>query len=224
MKIALLAFCLLFSISCATSNPKNNIPPSAMVFVEGGMVIIGDYKKDETHWGKREAFIKSFYIDAQPRQVDFFANQDCMKRKGRLPEEAELNLAFSLKKIELVKNFEITESDINFEGSRGGGYNLRVLNSDELKIVKPTAADIKGSVQRRCLIPLNRDYDKDIYTLKNDIHPRTGRGDNWPELPLELKKDSKVSLFYRDENWSLVDLEVDGPDSGGWVPSALISR
>ena len=98
-----------------------------------------------------------------------------MKRKGRLPEEAELNLAFLLKKIEPTKNFEITQSDINFEGSKGGGFNLRALGLEELKIVKPTAADIKGSVQRRCLVPLNFDFDKNAYILKKDIHPRTGR-------------------------------------------------
>jgi len=154
--------------------------------------------------------------------VNFFAYHDCANRKGRLPEEAELNYALNKGKIEAAKNFEITQSDVNYAGTTGGQFNLRILGVEELKIVKPSKEDINGSFRRRCLVPLIFNFDKNIYILTKDIHPRTGRGDSWQELPILLKKDSRVSLFYRDEKWSLVDLDADGPDSGGWVPSTML--
>lgn len=212
----LLFFLCLFFQACATSPTIK--PPVGMTYLEGGVVTVGEYKEDDTHWGRREAYIKPFFIDIEPGPVSFNAYHSCAERKGRLPEEAELNYALNFNKIVVGKNLEVTQSDINYAGTQGGRYNLRVLGAEKLKIMLPSKDDVKGGFQRRCLIPLNKFVDLGDFTIKEDTHPRTGRGDQWAQLPLLLKKNQVINIFYKDKDWALVDLDVDGPDSGGWVP------
>ncbi len=221
MKIFFPTSLLLLTVSCATSPSGTKENSSEMVDIQGGIVKVGGYEKDQAKWGEREAFINSFSVDVEPRSVNFSANRDCFAKKGRLPEEAELYFAFKSEKLPPAKNFELTQSDINYAGTKGGQYNVRILGTQELRIVKPSKEDINSDLRRRCIIPKSSDFDQKSYTLKTDVHPYKGRGKNWGELPL-LRKGTAVSLFYRDHKWALVDLEADGPDSGGWVPAEVV--
>jgi hypothetical protein len=210
-------FSLLLS-SCSSKPPLVTASPEKMVSLQGGVVKVGGYKTDESHWGDRETFLSPFQIDFDPTPVNFKSNWNCIARGGRLPEEAELNYALTQTKINPGKNIEITQSDINFANTKGGQYNVRLRGLAELLVVRPTKEDINGLTQRRCLIPSHRKSDVTTYTVLKDTQPRAGRGVNWPELHRTLRKNVPFNLIYKDKDWALVDLENDGPDSGGWIP------
>lgn len=213
---------LLFLAACAT--PASHIAPEGMVYIEGGLVTVGGYAVDDSHWGDRESFLKPFFIDIEPRELNFMAARECMVKKGRLPEEAELNYALKQNKIHPGSKIETTNSDVNYAGTTGGQYTVRISGLKRLQILKPTSDDTKGGFQRRCLIPIKMEFDKTLYLVLEDLHPRTGRGNLWTELPILLKKGTHINLFYKDKDWALVDLDADGPDSGGWVPMTKLKN
>jgi hypothetical protein len=207
-------------IGCMTTPRQSPTAPPGMVYIEGGIVTLGEYEKDTPHWGKREAFLNPYFIDINPGSVTATNYRGCMQKHGRLPEEAELNYAFELKKIEVGSSLEITNSDENLKTPMGDA-NTRVFGLRELVIVSPSKKDLKE--QRRCLVPVTRSNDSSLYTLIEDVQPRSGRGNDWPLLPKVLKKGMTVKLFYKERDWVLIDLETDGTDSGGWATPSKVA-
>ena len=229
-------------IFCAQSAFAAPQAPTGMVFIDGSTITVGGFAKDEPNWGKREAFVPPYFIDAEPQSK--LDSNICDQRHGRFPTIPELDHALRSKAVKPGRWPEAVEKESELSDPKeaqdladaeGAGFYQVFLTGDiELTMNLPYDDYRPQEWQGRCVIPASLSRKSLQYRLTQKIPLRGGRGDTWPILvrpyhssvkPVWLDKGTKVELLFRDGDWAYVHSSSDtffNVSGTGWVPFHLL--
>lgn len=215
---------------------EQNTSSESMVWIDGGVVTLGDYEDDPAGWSRHETVLQPFAIDrvAVVRDVD-------PASPFRIASAPELEFALRQGLIEFTDGPEFTSSILVPEDAdalmdlEDVGFYTCLLNGPTRVLLGSPYDPLVSYPSRRVWIAPEQTASARRRMVRSGAYVRRGRGEHWPlstgfsalgtaATPIYLPPFTDVLSLAEDSGWALVS-HADNPEIVfGWIPLGVLSE